>query len=233
MTCRSGPEQTDEADDQLDHVVEIEAAVLQRHVAGVDPIGQVDVVVGQHGLDRAAQQRREMPRQRRDHQQFRFGVTVRLGGGLAETASAGRTGVAATASSVTATSSPVDRHPLDAEFRPLVRDAGCGKHAQRRRGAARDRRYRRSQGWLSRSTGGLGHQPHRRQAHRIVLDRLDKALSLMARAAATEKRCGTTEIDNTLKTLALFRSLAPRGQCSHAATTERGDGSTIPASICR
>ena len=47
MTCMSRPEQTDEADHQLDEIVEIEAAVQQRNVARVHPVGEVDVVVGQ------------------------------------------------------------------------------------------------------------------------------------------------------------------------------------------
>ena len=39
-----------------------------RHVAGVAPVGDVDVVVRQHVADGAAQQRRIVPRHRRDHQ---------------------------------------------------------------------------------------------------------------------------------------------------------------------
>ena len=58
--------------DQIDEIVEPEAAVAQRHVARIDPVGQIDVVVGQRGRDGAAQQGREMPRQRRDDQQLRL-----------------------------------------------------------------------------------------------------------------------------------------------------------------
>ncbi len=37
-------------------VIEVEAAVKQWHVACIDPVGEVDVVIGQQRLDRAAQQ---------------------------------------------------------------------------------------------------------------------------------------------------------------------------------
>jgi hypothetical protein len=42
------------------------------HHTCVDPLGDVDVVVGQEALDRAAQQRRVMPRHRRDDEQARL-----------------------------------------------------------------------------------------------------------------------------------------------------------------
>ena len=57
-----------DADDVVDVVVEIEAALGHRHHARVDPVGDVDVVVGQEGLDRAAQQRGVVARHRRDDQ---------------------------------------------------------------------------------------------------------------------------------------------------------------------
>ena len=57
-----------DADDVVDVVVEIEAALRQRHHARVHPVGDVDVVVGQEGFDRAAQQRGVVARHRRDDQ---------------------------------------------------------------------------------------------------------------------------------------------------------------------
>ena len=57
-----------EPDQVVDVVVEVEGAGGQRHVARVHPVGDVDVMLGQHLLDRAAQQRREMPRHRGDDQ---------------------------------------------------------------------------------------------------------------------------------------------------------------------
>ena len=62
------PDRLEEADEVLDVLVEAEAAVLERHIARVVPVGDVDVVVGQHRAHGAAQQRREMARQRR-HQE--------------------------------------------------------------------------------------------------------------------------------------------------------------------
>ena len=60
--------------DELDHVfyvvVEAKAAVFERHVAGVVPVGDVDVMVLQQGAGGFAQQGGEMAGQRR-HQQHR------------------------------------------------------------------------------------------------------------------------------------------------------------------
>ena len=55
-----------------DIVVEAEAAVRGRHVARIVPVGDVDVVLGQHGAHGGAQQRREMAGQRRDQQHARL-----------------------------------------------------------------------------------------------------------------------------------------------------------------
>ena len=65
-------EHVQHGDDVVDVVVEIEAAFRQRHHARVAPIGDVDVVIGQEGLHRAAQQRGVVARHRRHDQQFRL-----------------------------------------------------------------------------------------------------------------------------------------------------------------
>ncbi len=44
-----------------DVVVEAEPAGAERHVAGIVPVGDVDVVVGEQRAHRAAQERAEMP----------------------------------------------------------------------------------------------------------------------------------------------------------------------------
>ena len=59
-------EEMQDRNDVVDVVVEIEPPFGERHRAGVLPIGDVDVVIGQERLDGAAQQRRVMPRHRRD-----------------------------------------------------------------------------------------------------------------------------------------------------------------------
>ena len=59
----------EELDDIIDVVVEVEIAGGERHVARVVPVGDVDVVLGQHRAHRVAQQRREVARHRR-HQQY-------------------------------------------------------------------------------------------------------------------------------------------------------------------
>ena len=63
-----GAEKSDELAHVVDVVVDMELALFQRHHARVDPVGDVHVVVRQHGAHRVAQQRGKVPRQRR-HQQ--------------------------------------------------------------------------------------------------------------------------------------------------------------------
>ena len=69
---RVAVERMQHRDDVVDVVVEIEAAARERHHAGVDPFGDVDVVVRQERLDGAAQQRRVVAGHRRDDQQLRL-----------------------------------------------------------------------------------------------------------------------------------------------------------------
>ena len=69
---RIAAEHVQDGNHVVDIIVEIEAALRHRHRAGVAPVGDVDVVIGQEGLDGAAQQRRVMARHRRDDQQLRL-----------------------------------------------------------------------------------------------------------------------------------------------------------------
>ena len=62
------PEIAAELHDVVDVVVEIEVALGERHLAGVGPVGDVHVVVGQQRLDRAAQQGGVVAAHRRHHQ---------------------------------------------------------------------------------------------------------------------------------------------------------------------
>ncbi|MGY4283534.1 hypothetical protein ACVWXO_002754 [Bradyrhizobium sp. LM2.7] len=59
-------------DDVVDVIVEIEAAIAERHHAGVGPVGDIDVMRRQEGFYRAAEQRRIMARHRRDDQHARL-----------------------------------------------------------------------------------------------------------------------------------------------------------------
>jgi len=59
-------------DDVLDVFVKAEAALHQRDIAGVGPVGDIDVVVGQQGAHRAAQERGEVAGHWRDHQHARL-----------------------------------------------------------------------------------------------------------------------------------------------------------------
>ena len=56
----------------VDVIVEIETPFRQRHHARIDPVGDVDVVVGQKRLDGAAQQRCKVARHRRHDQKPRL-----------------------------------------------------------------------------------------------------------------------------------------------------------------
>ncbi len=69
---RARPDHFEKPDQVLDIVVEAEAAGRERRVARIVPVGDVDVVLGQHRLDGVAQQRREVAGQRRDEQHARL-----------------------------------------------------------------------------------------------------------------------------------------------------------------
>ena len=89
------------------------------NVADVVPIGDVDVVIDEQGLDRRAQQRREMPRHRRDDEHARLRTSACPCGNGAGC----RTASAATTSSCTATRLVADQDRLDDVSGPLRRHA--------------------------------------------------------------------------------------------------------------
>ena len=66
----------DEFLDVIDIVVKVERAIGQRYVACVFPVGDVDLVVFQHGLDGVAQQGGVMARQRRYDQYCRLALEL-------------------------------------------------------------------------------------------------------------------------------------------------------------
>ena len=57
---RAGAEMFEEGDDVIDIVGEMKRAFAGGHVAGVVPVGDVDVVILQHGLHGVAEQRGEV-----------------------------------------------------------------------------------------------------------------------------------------------------------------------------
>ena len=73
------PDLVEKADEVVDIVVDAELALRQRHLARIYPVGDVDVVVAQQRFDRVAQERREMARQRRHHQDAGLGAVDVLG----------------------------------------------------------------------------------------------------------------------------------------------------------
>jgi hypothetical protein len=75
---RVAAKEMQDRDQIVDVIVEIEAAVRQRHHARVDPLGEVDVMVGQKALDGAAQQCRIMPRHRRHDEEARLRPARRM-----------------------------------------------------------------------------------------------------------------------------------------------------------
>ena len=54
-------------------IIETEIALRQRHAAGIEPVGDIDIMFGKHGRDRAAQQGGIMARHRGDDQHLGVG----------------------------------------------------------------------------------------------------------------------------------------------------------------
>jgi len=144
----------------LDVVVEAEAAVAEIDVARVVPVGDVDVVLGQHGAHCVTQQGREVARERR-HQQHarprRLDVLLEM-----QQRAERRDSLAHLAHRYLAVA---DRHPVDAERRayvgePRARDqlVGGGEIAQRARRECRPRRGFAER--VERCAGEDAHQAH-------------------------------------------------------------------------
>ncbi len=70
--CARGPQLVEKSDEVLGIFVEPEFALVERNVAGVMPVGNVNVVILQQGFDGAAQQRGEVAGHRRDQQHARL-----------------------------------------------------------------------------------------------------------------------------------------------------------------
>ena len=69
---RVAAKQVQNGNDVVDVIIEIEAPFGERHHARIDPFRDVDIVIGQESLDRAAQECGVMARHRRDDQQLRL-----------------------------------------------------------------------------------------------------------------------------------------------------------------
>ena len=69
---RAGSDLLQEADQVRSVIVEAERPIAERDIAGIVPVGNVDVMFGEHGAHGGAQQCREMSRQRRDQQHARL-----------------------------------------------------------------------------------------------------------------------------------------------------------------
>jgi hypothetical protein len=67
-----GTKGVDEALQQIDVVVEVEAARRERNEARVDPVGHVEIVVRQEPRHGVAQERGVVPGERRDHEHLRI-----------------------------------------------------------------------------------------------------------------------------------------------------------------
>ena len=61
----------------VDVIIQVKSTIGQRHRAGIFPVGDVDLVVFEHGLDCIAQQRRVVARQRGNNQHS--GLALELG----------------------------------------------------------------------------------------------------------------------------------------------------------
>src|SRR5271166_4950856 len=109
----------DEADYEIDEVVETEPAVKERYVSRVYPVGDEDVMVGQQRLDGAPQQGREVARERRDDQDGR----PYAGGILAEVEQVAKR-IGGDDLLVDGNLLATDRDGADAEIGPTMRHAG-------------------------------------------------------------------------------------------------------------
>ena len=69
---RARSDHFEKLDQVLDVIVEAEAPGRNRRIARIVPVGDVDVMLGQHGFDGVAQQRREVTRERRDQEHARL-----------------------------------------------------------------------------------------------------------------------------------------------------------------
>ena len=71
----AGTKRLQKADDIGDVLIETEHTVFKAHIAGVVPVGDVGIMVGQKRAHGRAQQRREVARERRHHQHARLSDT--------------------------------------------------------------------------------------------------------------------------------------------------------------
>ncbi|MPL92321.1 hypothetical protein SDC9_38419 [bioreactor metagenome] len=117
-----------EADQIGDVILDTEAARRQRRVAGIRPVGDVDVMVAQQRAHRARQQRGEMARERRRHQHLRQ-RRVEVAREMQQPAE-GQLERYLLAHRPLA---PVDLHRADAEARPVMAEAEAGDHLEPRR----------------------------------------------------------------------------------------------------
>ncbi|GAA0266383.1 hypothetical protein GCM10008965_38060 [Methylorubrum aminovorans] len=72
----------EQGDAGIDVVIETKPAGARRHLTGIDPVGDEDLMAVEEDLDSAAQQRGVVARHRRDDQKLRLGLQLR--GRLAE-----------------------------------------------------------------------------------------------------------------------------------------------------
>ena len=137
------PQQANKTHHDIDEVVEIEPAIKERDIARIHPIGEVDVVVAQHGLDGAAQQGREVARQRGDDQHCRLVAAFFL----AEVQQVAKR-MRGHDLLGDADLCIIERDAADPEIGPVVRQAGVGQQLHRRRRASHERKILDQRPWL-------------------------------------------------------------------------------------
>ena len=146
-----------ERDQVIDEIVEAEMAVSQAHVARIVPIGDVDVVVGEHCFYGAAQQCREVSRHRGDEKDARLGFCEVL---LEAQQCAKRRAM----NLDLAHRDPLgaDRDAVDAIGGTMVAEAGTGDDlAESGNGPLKDVSRHSGQGLRERRGRQIGNRPHR------------------------------------------------------------------------
>ena len=129
-----GSHRLEEPDDVGDVVVEPEPPGGERHVARIVPVGQVHVVIREHGADGGAQERREVARHGRDQEHARL-----VARNVLPEAQQGPEGRPVHDVLAHGNVAPVHADAIDAVRRALVGETGPRDHLEARRRAVEPR----------------------------------------------------------------------------------------------
>ena len=161
---RPRPDKLKAANDVVDIIVEAEGPFFQRHVAGIFPVGDIDLVIAHQRAHRLAQQRREMARERRHDQHFRLRRSAFLAeadeiaeGQRGDHLLMHRHGLA------------IDQRAFDAIIRPRVRESGAADQFQRRHVVLAESDFADAGKQRAQAQASAGHHADRFRGFRVSL----------------------------------------------------------------